>query len=152
VADHQVLWAVSDGHEGGHVEEDDDEAMQLLRWSGDAITPDNAEDVVVRGGELDAEVLRTDAVRNHDIYGFYGISVFALRGLTLDEMAQQVPLVRFDRLTVMKAGTIRSAGLRLEPTGRNPRHFDVSFDQLDIGVERLRGCEHQVVANPYHEA
>jgi hypothetical protein len=64
---------------------------------------DDAEDVVVRGGELDAEVLRTDAVRNHDIYGFYGISVFALRGLTLDEMAQQVPLVRFDRLTVMKA-------------------------------------------------
>ena len=36
--------------------------------------------VVVRGGDLDPVVLRADALRNHGIYGTYGISVFAVRG------------------------------------------------------------------------
>jgi hypothetical protein len=122
--------------------------LRYLR-GGDALGDD--EDVVVRGGELDPAVLRQDAQRNHEIYGAYGISVFAVRGMTLDEMAQQAPLVRFSRLTLVKAGVIRDAGLRLEPTGRNPRHFDITFDQLDQGVDRLCQCEHEVVVNPYHE-
>ena len=92
-----------------------------------------------------------DAKRNYEVYGVYGISVFAVRDVTLDEMAQQPPLLRFSRLTLMKAGVIRAAGLRLEPTGRNPRHFDITFDQLDEGVDRLCRCEHQVFDNPYHE-
>jgi len=41
---------------------------------GDVLADD--EDVVVRGGELDATVLRQDAQRNHEVYGVYGISVF----------------------------------------------------------------------------
>ena len=109
------------------------------------------EDVVVRGGELDFAVLQRDAKRNYEVYGVYGISVFAVRDVTLDEMAQQPPLLRFSRLTLMKAGVIRAAGLRLEPTGRNPRHFDITFDQLDEVVDRLCRCEHQVFDNPYHE-
>lgn len=109
------------------------------------------EDVVVRGGELDFAVLQRDAKRNYEVYGVYGISVFAVRDVTLDEMAQQPPLLRFSRLTLMKAGVIRAAGLRLEPTGHNPRHFDITFDQLDEGVDRLCRCEHQVFDNPYHE-
>jgi hypothetical protein len=56
---------------------------------GDELADD--ESVVVRGGELDREILRTDALRNHAIYGSYGISVFAVRDLTLDELAQQPP-------------------------------------------------------------
>jgi hypothetical protein len=116
---------------------------------GDELGDDEA--VVVRGGELDREILRSDALRNHVIYGSYGISVFAVRDLTLDELAQQRPLVRFERLTIMTAGVLRAAGLRLEATGRNPRHFDVTFDDLDDGVDRLCHCEHRVVLNPYHE-
>jgi hypothetical protein len=107
--------------------------------------------VVVRGGELDPDLVRTDALRNHSIYGTYGISVFAVRDATLDELAQQPPLVRFEHLALMTVGVVRSAGLRLEPTGRNPRHFDIGFDDLDLGVARLCACEHRVVANPYHE-
>lgn len=116
---------------------------------GDELADDEA--VVVRGGELDRGILRTDARRNQAIYGTYGISVFAVRDLTLDELAQQPPLVRFEQLTIITAGVLRAAGLRLEPTGRNPRHFDVSFDDLDDGVGRLCNCEHRVVVNPYHE-
>jgi hypothetical protein len=68
-----------------------------------------------------------------------------------DELAQQVPLVRFDVLTLIRVGVLRAAGFRLDPTGRNPRHFTVVFDDLDRGVDALVSCEHHIWANPYHE-
>jgi hypothetical protein len=71
--------------------------------------------------------------------------------VALDELAQQAPLVRFEVLTLVRVGVLRSAGFRLEPTGRNPRHFTVAFDDLDPGVEELIRCEHRSWANPYHE-
>jgi hypothetical protein len=108
--------------------------------------------LLVRGGELDPEVLRSDAERYHSIYGSYGISVFAVRDVTLDELAQQVPLIRFGWLTLIKVAHVHKAGLRLEPTGRNPHHYTVGFDDLDQGVARLADCEHQQMHNPYHDA
>lgn len=65
--------------------------------------------------------------------------MFALTDVALEELAQQVPLVRFAILTLMRAGALRSARLRLEPTGRNPRHFTLGFEDLAEGVQRL--CE-----------
>ncbi len=112
---------------------------------------DDDEELILRGGELDPTILRADAQRMFDIYGVYGISVFALRGATIDELAQQTPLIRFPHFTVMTVGAIRAAGLRLEPTGRNPRHYTVMFDDLD-DVDSLLAAEHQVWTNPYHEA
>lgn len=91
-------------------------------------------------------------MRYHSVYGSYGISVFAVRGATLDEMAQQVPLVRFAMLTLIKVAAVRGAALRLEPTGRNPRHYTLGFDDLDQGVTALAWCRHQVVPNRYHDA
>jgi hypothetical protein len=96
-------------------------------------------------------LLRQDALRNHAIYATYGISVFAARDLTVDELAQQAPLIRFDQLTLMSVGALRAAGLRLDPTGRNPRHFDIGFDDLGDGIARLLGCEHRTIVNPYYE-
>lgn len=107
--------------------------------------------VVVRGGVLDPDLLRHDALRNQAVYGTYGISVFAARDLTVDELAQQAPLIRFEQLTLMTAGALRIAGLRLEPTGRIARHFDVAFDDLDDGITHLLGCQHRTIVNPYHE-
>jgi hypothetical protein len=124
-------------------------AKERYRRPGDTL--DDDETVVIRGGELDRLLLRDDALRNHAIYGVFGISVFALRDATVDELAQQSPMVRFETLTLITVGALRAAGLALEPTGRNPRHFDVVFDDLDLGVERLCGCEHRTVVNPYYE-
>ena len=117
---------------------------------GDDLTDDVT--VVVRGGDLDPEILREDALRNYGVYGTYGISVFAVRDLTLDELAQQAPLVRFERLVILTVAVLRALGLLLEPTGRNPRHYDVTFTDLAEGVEKLSTCEHQIMVNPYHEA
>lgn len=116
---------------------------------GDYLADDDT--VVVRGGDLDVEVLRADALRYHQIYGTYGVSVFAARDVTVDELAQQPPLIRFATLALVAVGVLRSAGLRLDPTGRNRSHFTLSFDDLDDGVERLRRCEHRLWQNPYHE-
>ncbi|MGQ0624699.1 MAG: hypothetical protein ACT4PP_08665 [Sporichthyaceae bacterium] len=116
---------------------------------GDELSDDDH--VVVRGGSLDPHVLRADAQRNHAIYGTWGISVFALRGASLDELAQQAPFVRFAMLTLMTVGALRSAGLRLEATGRNPRHYDLILDELDDGIASLIQCEHRTTPNPYHQ-
>lgn len=107
--------------------------------------------IVIRGGDLDPATLRADAERYHAIYGEYGVSVFAARDATVDELAQQAPLVRFEILTLVRVGALLEAGFRLEPTGRNPRHFTVAFDALDAGVEALEACEHRSWQNPYHE-
>lgn len=116
---------------------------------GDELTDATA--VAVRGGRLDPEQLQTDALRNHAIYGTYGISVFAARDLTVEELMQLSPLVRFDRVAVVTVGVLSAAGLRLEPTGRNPRHYDIAFDDLADGVQKMCRSEHLVVVNPYHE-
>jgi len=74
---------------------------------------DDEDILVVRGGNLDPDILRFDAERYHAIYGDYGLSVFAARDVPVDELAQQAPLVRFEALTLMRVGVLRSAGLRL---------------------------------------
>ena len=67
-------------------------------------------------------------------------------------MAQQVPLVRFENLTLLKVREVLAARLRLEATGRNARHYTVAFDDLDDGVVRLAGCQDRAVPNPYYDA
>jgi hypothetical protein len=125
--------------------------MKLRRLrDGDVL--EDGDVVLVRGGDLDPDILRADAARYHSIYGVYGISVFAIRNTTVDELAQQAPLVRFHRLSLLRVRDVLAAGMRLEPTGRNPRHFTVGFDDLEGGIRRLASCPHQVVPNAYHDA
>jgi hypothetical protein len=112
---------------------------------------DDDETVVIRGGILDPVALRADAERYHGIYGDYGLSVFAARDATVDELAQQAPLIRFEVLTLVHVGVLRNAGFRLEPTGRNPRHFTVAFDDIGAGIEAILVCQHRSWINPYHE-
>lgn len=78
--------------------------------------------------------------------------MFAARDATVDELDQQVPLVRFARLTLLTVADVREAGLRLEPTGRNPRHYTVAFDDLDLGIAPLAASAHQTVPDRYHDA
>lgn len=92
--------------------------------------------------------MRADAARYYAIYGEYGISVFAARDATVDELAQQAPLVRFEILTLVRVGALLAAGFRLEPTGRNPRHFTVTFDDLRPRRGGYRGLRASQLAEP----
>ena len=107
--------------------------------------------MVVRGGELRRELLELDARRAFTAYGTYAISVFAADGITVDELAQEQPLVRFELLTLMTVGAIQAVGLVIRPTGRNRLHHSIDFVDLDDGIERLLHCEYRTTINPYHE-
>ena len=87
----------------------------------------------------------------HHIYGVYGISVFAIVRVSLPEMAQQPPLVRFAELSIIEVGKLRSGGFGMEPTGRNPRHYTLVLEDLAGAVDRLCALEHDIWPNPYHE-
>jgi hypothetical protein len=110
-----------------------------LRRLRDGNVLENGDIVLVRGGDLDLDILCVDAARYYSIYGVYGISVFAIRDVTVDELAQQVPLVRFGRLSLPQVRDVLAAGMRLEPTGRNPRHYTVSLG--DLGGRRALACQ-----------
>jgi hypothetical protein len=97
------------------------------------------------------DLLEDDARRAHAIYGTYSISVFAADGVTIDELAQEPPLVRFESMTLMTVGAVRAAGLRLSPTGRNRLHHSIDFVDLADGISRLLSCEHRTSLNPYHQ-
>ena len=118
--------------------------MKLRRLrDGDVL--EDGDIVLVRGGDLDPDILRADAARYYSIYGVYGISVFAVRGATVEELAQQAPLVRFDRLSLLKVRDLLAVGMRLEPTGRNPRHFTVGLMTWraacsGLPAVRIRSC------------
>ena len=52
--------------------------MKLRRLrDGDVLENDDI--VLIRGGDLDSDILCADASRYYSIYGVYGISVFAVR-------------------------------------------------------------------------
>ena len=88
---------------------------------------------------------------NYEIYSEYGISVFAVLDATVDELSQIPPLVRFALLTVVRVGDLRERALRLEPTGRNPKHYDIAFHDLDEGIGKLAVCSHRTIDNAYFE-
>jgi len=61
--------------------------------------------------------------------------------------AGELPLERHGG---MLAATLEQ--LAIEPTGRNPRHYDETFDDLNEGTSKLSRCERYVMVNSYHEA
>jgi hypothetical protein len=81
-----------------------------LRRLRDGDVLENGDVVLVRGGDLAPDLHGADAVRYHSIYGTYGISVFAVRDATVDELAQRVPLGRFGCLTLLKVGDVPGCG------------------------------------------
>ncbi len=104
--------------------------------------------VLVRGGDLDEETLRRDALRTFRRFGAYGVSVLAApTEAALDEVARTV-LVRWNALVLIRAGTIRAAGLELRPTFRRP-HYTVMLPDLDRDVPRLARCQNELRKNPH---
>lgn len=103
--------------------------------------------LVVRGDLLDPEALREDAGDNFEIYGYWGVSVFAeVDGYALQWIAEtKLPQARW--LVLFRAGDVYGAGLQLWDTGQSP-HYDVVYDDVDELVERLVACPHRIIRNP----
>jgi hypothetical protein len=95
--------------------------------------------VLVRGGDLDG------------IYGVYGISVFAVRSTTVDELAQQVQLVRFDRLSLLRVGDV-AAGMRPEPTGRKSASLFIGWCGHSCYSRRPHLRHHRNSSSQHHDS
>ena len=106
--------------------------------------------VVVRGGDLDADTIRADAIAARTLGSASTGSPCsrrrtsaALDGLARDRLAQ------FDMLVLMTAGAIRRAGLELRPTFRRP-HFTIMLPDLDRDIASLLQCDNVRRTNPYY--
>jgi hypothetical protein len=111
--------------------------------------PDQAT-IVIRGDLLDPDLLAEAAETNEEIYGFFGVSVFAeLAGLTWEQIAS-TKLVRAEWVVLFAVGALLDAGLQLWDTGQAP-HYDIVQGDRDELVRRILGCEHRMVRNPAQE-
>lgn len=110
----------------------------------------SAATIVVRGDLLEPDSLRQSALENHEIYGFFGVSVFAeVGGVTWVEIST-TKLARAEWIVLFTVGTLVASELELWDTGQSP-HYDVVHDDINELVGRILGTEHRVVRNPVHD-
>lgn len=103
--------------------------------------------MVVRGDLLEPARLRSDAIDNFEIYGYFGISVFVESGeLDVDWIVSH-KLARAQWVALFRAGDVLAAGLELWDTGQSP-HYDVVHSDIDDLVRRFVACHHRIVLNP----
>ena len=85
---------------------------------------------------------------NHELYGFYGISVW-LADLALPrELLESTKLVKFERYAEFTVADLAGCELQLWATGQRP-HYDVVYEgnDLDSLVARLATAPHRIVDN-----
>ncbi len=114
--------------------------------------PPQPSDHAVRGllgpSGLTPEDLRAAAVMNHDLYGFYGVSVWIPNAEHSLTTLEQTKLVKFSQYAAFTVADLTSGELELWATGQAP-HYDVVHDALDTLVARLRSTPHQIRINPH---
>ena len=98
---------------------------------------------------LDPADLRQAAVLNHELYGFYGVSVWVANIAFPRELLESTKLVKFERYAEFTVGGLTGCGLQLRATGQRP-HYDVVYEGSDLEslVARLAAAPHRIADNP----
>ena len=110
--------------------------------------------LVVRGDELDPEVLESDARRfrrRFEAWGRFGISALAAADESEVDALCETRLERFEIVLVFERLKLESFGIEVVPTFRRP-HVTLAHPDLGVLVNALQRCEHGERPNPYHVA
>ncbi len=114
--------------------------------------PDDAVSVV-RGGQLDVTVLRSDAERfrrRFRAWGRFGVSALLARDNPEIDALCLASLERYGTVVVFRRSDLLALGLQVVPTFRRP-HVTVAHEDLDALVSGLLACDHIETENPYHD-
>jgi hypothetical protein len=114
--------------------------------------PDEAV-LVVRGDELDPDVLTADAQRFHrrfKAWGRYGVSAFLATDDAEVDALCETRLRQWVLAVVFTRSALEARGIDVVPTFRTPP-VTLAHPELPALVRGLTPCEHRVVVNPYHE-
>jgi hypothetical protein len=97
---------------------------------------------------LDPADLRQAAVLNHELYGFYGVSVWVADLAFPRELLESTKLVKFERYAEFTVANLTGCELRLWATGQRP-HYDVVEEGNDLEslIARLAAAPHRIVDN-----
>ena len=93
--------------------------------------------------------LRQAAALNHELYGFYGVSVWVANIAFPRELLEATKLVKFERYAEFTVANLTGYGLRLWATGQRP-HYEVVYESNDLEslVARLAAAPYRIVDNP----
>lgn len=116
---------------------------------GDSPLPEAT--VIIRADLLDPDIIEESAVRNFDVYGFYGVSVFAEAAEASWMDIASSRLARFQWIVLFTAGDLEAAGLQLWDTGLHPHYDLVHADPWEL-VGRMLATTHRVLINPYRNS
>lgn len=114
--------------------------------------PDEAV-LVVRGDELDADVLRRDAVRfrrRFSQWERYGVSAFAAANDAELDVLCETRLGRFETVVIFRRSDLVDSGIEIVPTFRQP-HVTLAHPDLEALVNKIRSCDHRELTNPHFE-
>ncbi|HWD51245.1 MAG TPA: hypothetical protein VG412_02505 [Acidimicrobiales bacterium] len=113
--------------------------------------PDNAV-LVVRGEDLDPEILRADAsrfLRRFGGWGKYGISAFLAADESEVDVLCETRLEAFTEVVVFTRSDLEGSGVEVVATFRRP-HVTLAHVELNALVNGILTCEHRVLRNPHH--
>lgn len=115
--------------------------------------PPGPDCLVLRGmlasAGLSLAELRETAVLNHDLYGFYGVSVWLAADDQERAALETTKLVKFEQYAELTVASVTAGGLRLDATGQAP-HYDVVYgDSADELAALLAQVPYQVRVNPH---
>jgi hypothetical protein len=103
----------------------------------DELPPEDAI-VVVRGGTMNSEFVRSSAADSFADFGFFGVSVSLALDVDVDVLCSVDPRIsRYGKVRLSTVGRLRALGFALLPTLARP-HYDVVLpDLVDETLGRL---------------
>ena len=115
--------------------------------------PPGPDSRILRGYPLSRDVLRANARDNHDVYGFYGVSVFRADSTDDVDAVCATKLRALARVALFRVADLTASGLELWATGSAP-HYDVvrgpEGTTLDDLIDRILSTAWTEYLNPHY--